>query len=321
MNGLGKISYILIGMGIGVLASSYVLEHEFNKPIGEIEKYIPLEDRNVDDTEYTKEDSNLSSERDIRGGGSSEKDIPQKGNRELDGDERGRESGSHAEFESSQADLYHFYSSAEGNIYDKRSRRKAKSDGVRTKDDARREEFEKMRAEESANLKKRYSKMYRGGDGQNETSSVDDILHVVSANTDTRESWNDVSADSPDDDEPEFIPPYERISDIHDEYVLEQIEDKFEIFLDDNPQDFVTLTYYKGDYTLCDDCEQIIPNAEEVVGMAALNRLIEGGPGVFDNVIYVHNMKTGINYEVVLAEGMYKETVAGMFDEKMSRRR
>ena len=320
MSALGKTSYILIGIGIGIFASSYVLEHEFNKPIGDIEEYIPLTDRDIDDTKDTWKDSEASNKCDIWSSRGREEDISQEDKGGREGADGERASGSHAEFESSQADLYHFYSSAEGNIYDKKHGRDAKADSkrLRKKADARREEFEKMRAEESANLKKRYSKMYRGGDKQNETSSVDDILHVVSANTDTRESWNDVNADSPDDDEPEFVPDWER--DIHDEYVLERIEDRFEIFLDDNPQDFVTLTYYKGDYTLCDDCEQIIPNAEEVVGMAALNRLIEGGPGVFNNVIFVHNLETGINYEVVLAEGMYKETVAGMFDEKMSRR-
>lgn len=325
MNVIGKIGYIFIGVGIGLFGSSYILEHEFNKATGEIEEYIPREDResnDIFDSEKRSKDSVKGSSEDCQDG---EKDISSRrgggeGSRRGNSEGGQREGGSHAEFESAQADLHNFYQSAEEYIHvPGGGRRKASEvDASRNskESDLRRKEFEERRAEEIINQKKRYSKMYSGVDSSPSTSDVSDILHSVNEKTNTRESWNDGTVDHPIDDEPEDIPPYE--VDIHDEYNLERIEGEFEIFLDDNPQEFTTLTYFSGDYTLCDDGDQIIPNPEEVVGMAALNRLMVGGPGTFNNVIFVHNLRTGLNYEVVLVPLKYSETVAGIYENDMN---
>ena len=371
INGLMKFGYILVGFGAGVFASSYVLEHELNKPIGEVENYIPLEDRDEDDEESDDIHSKagaVSKQSDRQ----SQTDILEDTRSAKEGRDNGRggnsrressEDRSHSEFGSSQADLLRYYSNPEGSLGETKPKRTFQdalngptiifngkrvavsedeyrefigaddndSEGQDTdmdeakgsKDDGRRKDFEKMRAEGIANMKNRYSQMYRDDlDLSGGSEDMTDILHEVNSRTNTRESYNDngseydsYEADHPEDDEPEEYE-YEPEIDIHDEYTLEQIEGKFEIFLDDNPQDFVTLIYYAGDYTLCDDGEQIIPDPEDVVGMAALNRLIEGGPGVQNNVIYVHNMKTSINYEVVLDGSSYKETVMGIFDDE-----
>ena len=60
---------------------------------------------------------------------------------------------------------------------------------------------------------------------------------------------------------------------------------------------------YFGDGTLIDDCDEIIPNAEEVVG---LDNLIEL-ENCEDKVIYVRNEPFAADYEVVYKEMSYKE--------------
>jgi len=341
MRTLAKVGYTLIGIGIGLFSSSFILEHELNKPVGDIEDYIPREDRV--DSENSKADRTVLSQSDQESTANNSKDIPQ-GRRSSEGrGDRNRESGQgedrgHTEFGSVQDDLYHFYKSPEGSLHKSGVDRKRNSggrslvgktdsSGSGSEDDQRRKEFEARRTENIQNMRNRYSKMYKSNDTTNSSSDMGDILHSVSERTNTRESYNsddygpeyyDAITDHPEDDEPEDLSPFE--IDIHDEYTLERIESCFEVFIGDNPRDFVSLTYYAGDYTLCDDGEQIIPDPEDVVGMAALNRLIVGGPGVENGVIFVHNMKTGIDYEVALDNRSYKETVAGLFDEKMSSR-
>lgn len=331
MNSLLKIGYLLIGASAGIFASSFVLEYELNKPIGEIEEYIPLEDR--EKNENTPENNSMD-QKDI----SSSKEVHSTDisswREGQDNSGRSSEGGSHAEFgtSSTKDDLYNFYSSNEERIRNPNSKnnRKRSAKGRRqgsnvnkndiqgemSEADQRRKEFEAQRSENLKNMSTRYSKMYKSdNDDSKGGESMNDILHQVSARTDTRESY---MMDHPEDDEPDEMDPFE--IDIHEEYTLERIEGTFEIFLDGDPHESIPLTYYAGDYTLCDDGEQIIPDPEDVVGMAALNRLIEGGPGVHDDVIFVHNMKTGINYEVMLEGGTYKESVAGLIDEKFSGR-
>ena len=325
MTGMLKFAYILIGAGIGVIGSSFVLDHELNKPIGEIIDYIPQEDRDADETnqESSSFDSQ-SGEKGQRNGGAYSASRGAGDGR--DGSGRG-ESGSHTEFGASQADLYHFYSSNEDRL--RNSGRSDSSDagedstkdstkGEMSEADRQRAEFEARRNEAGANQRVGYSKMYHematgmGYSGGGE--SMDDILHQVNVHTNTRESY---LQDEETEEDPE-LSPFEL--NIHKMYKLEWIEGPFEIFLEECPLcESIPLTYYQGDYTLCDDGEQIIPDPEDVVGMAALNRLIEGGPGVINGeVIYVHNTDTGINYEVMLEPGTYKESVAGLIDEKFS---
>ena len=333
MNGLLKFGYLLIGASIGVFASSFVLEHELNKPIGEIEEYIPLADRK--DCGDIQKDCSVDGQDSSKGEGLRRSYILSE--EEFRGDDRrSGEGGSHAEFgaASTKTDLYNFYSSNEerirnpdasrnsnegsdtGKAEDRQQASKSDKENSRamSERDQRREEFEARRSENLKNMSTRYSKMYKSEDVPRGGESMNDILHQVSARTDTRESY---LMDHPEDDEPVDDNPFE--INYHDQYNLERIEGPFEIFLDDNPRESIPLTYYAGDYTLCDDGEQIIPDPEDVVGMAALNRLIEGGPGVHDDVIFVHNTKTGINYEVMLEGGTYKESVAGLIDEKFSR--
>ena len=330
MYGLLKFGYLLVGIGIGGFASSFVLDYELNKPVGEIEEYIPREDR--DDTETDKESDQSGRKDNRKDKEDSQKDISSDGrNGRGNSSRRSGEGGSHAEFGASQDDLYHFYSSNEDRLRnpnfgkeEQGSKGSAKDSdtGEMSEGDKRRKEFEARRSESIKNMSTRYSKMYNGGieDANKGGDDMNDILHQVNARTNTRESY---IQDEPDDIDEDYLlddqDPFE--IDIHKEYTLEPIEGPFEVFLNEcSLLESIPLTYYAGDYTLCDDGEQIIPDPEDVVGMAALNRLMEGGPGVHDDVIFVHNTETNLNYEVMLEPGTYKESVAGLIDEKFSNR-
>lgn len=321
INGLAKAGYLLIGAGIGVFASSFILSYEFDKAVGEIEEFVPEGGYDISDDQT---DGSESDGPDFQSENPNSTDIRKRGGTR----EHGRKSGAdrsdggeetHQEFQSNQAQILDYYKSSEKDIFDKKER------GETAKRSRRRKEFDRMREEGNANLGTRYSKMFGSEHVSNDQEMVD-ILHAVSSKTDTKESYSQYETrghrmtsqdDTPSDDMVDDYPPGE--IDIHDEYTLERVEDHIEIYLDDNPNDFVTLVWYQGDETLCDDGEQIVPNPEDIIGEVAIDRLLEGGPGADDGVIFVHNLKTCVDYEVVLDMGCYAETVLGMFNERRSR--
>lgn len=311
MTGAVKAGWFLLGLGVGVLGTTIIFKRELEKPIADDEEYIPLRDREKslevsgETSKLVEEDSGVlqtSEENYISSGsGRGRRDVRGQG-----GDNDRKED--YKEFSTNQSEVLNYYQSFN------RDDTKPKS---KSKRDKRRKEFDEQRGEGKSKTKsKRYSRMY-----QDEV--VEEALHVVNSRRGSRDSYNmndediyDDADDYPLDDDIE-LPEFER--DIHDEFTLERVEDNIEVFLDDNPQDFITLVFYEGDNTLCDDGEQIIPNAEDVVGLAALSRLIEGGPGAENGVIFVHNLKTSLNYEVVLDAGSYQDTVIGQFESRHDR--
>ena len=324
-----KVGYLLIGVGIGVLASSFILAYEFDKPIGEIEEFIPEDNNDISNTEKDDSEdssnspsSNSQDSNDIWNGRAGNGDRQRNNVGGPSSGDSGEED--HQEFSSNQSKVLDFYESFAGHIPEEQ-----RESEDQPEHSTRRQEFDKMREEGNSNLSVKYHKMFKTKSNDTGKREVTDILHEVSSRTDTKDSYalwdkkpettvvNEFEDDAPSDDDVDEYPPGE--IDIHEEYVLERVEENIEIYLDDNPIDFVTLIFYQGDETLCDDGEQIIPNPEEVVGTVALNRLVEGGPGADDGIIFVRNLKTSINYEIVLDMGCYSETVLGMFEERHNR--
>ena len=320
VGGFVKAGWFLVGLGVGAFGATMLMKKELEKPIGEMEEYIPLEDR--EGFEDFEDDSESSSDRDSHNGvrsrnsDDSQKDISTQGNnRERIGRGHGRgelESGrhndreeKHTEFSSNKDEVLNYYRSFSKNATRPQSGPES---------DQRRREFKERRGE-ATESKTRYSRMYQDED-------IEKALHVENSHRRSRNSYEPIKdesyfeGDSPSDDDYSVSPVYD--SDLHDEFTLERVEENIEIFLDDNPQDFITVIFYEGDNTLCDDGEQIIPNPEEVVGLAALSRLIEGGPGAENGVIFVHNLKTSLNYEVVLDAGSYQDTVIGQFESHLN---
>lgn len=347
-SGVVKAGCFLIGLGVGIFGTTLVMKKELDKPIGEFEEYIPLKDRkdsknsndiskNGDEVEGNRkggEDGHSNRSKDSGRLQNYQKDISKRGDesgrnrRELGRDERSGHGErndrkeSHAEFSSNQAEVLDYYRSASQNA--------TRPENGLVKD-KRRKEFDERRGDGPGNQTTRYSRMY-----QNEV--VEEALHAANSQRGSRdsyeigrsdsgrgvvmgsdsginESYYDESGDDLVDEDYIVSPVYEE--DPHGKFVMERVEDNIEIYLDDNPQDFVTMIFYEGDNTLCDDGEQIVPNAEEVIGLAALSRLIEGGPGAENGVIFVHNLKTSLNYEVVLDAGSYQDTVMGRFESHL----
>ncbi len=306
MNGLVKAGFFMLGLGAGLFGATVWYKHELEKPVGEIENYIPMEDRQ---DEYDSEDISSNSNSHIDG----KEDISKEGRYRRRATRR--ESGSNSreevdgKIEPSKTNILDYYQGDSAN-----SERSSGS----TRNDQKRKNFERQRDNYRADGTEipqgtRYSRMYND-------KIAGKALHEVNAQRDSRDSYelahSNYIYDGPSDDEVPEGPEPE--IDIHDEFVLERLEDNIEIFLEDNPQDFVTLIFYDQDNTLCDENDEIVPNAEEVVGLAALDRLISGGPGAENGVMFVHNLKTSINYEVVLDAGAYQDTVMGQFDSRQS---
>ena len=296
MNNWMKLGYMLVGAGLGVFAATLMYQHELDKPIGEIEEYVPKSDQ---------EDS----ENDISSNSKVAED--KKSNTDIQVNEAFAKSDTH---------ILEYYKSDQDDMMGvKNLEERAKK---------RREDFDK--AHSNRNQATRYSHMY---EDDVQGMDIEDRLHAQRyANTDWRRREQEkisaeshrgtdeylkyITASEPDDNPSDDIP-YE--DDSSDDLVRERVENNFEIYLGENPQDYVPLIFYQGDNTLADDREHIVPAADEVVGLAALSRLIEGGPGAEDGVIYVRNLKTMIDYEIVLDGGSYSETVLGIFNSRQNK--
>lgn len=278
MNKLVKLGYFLMGAGIGMLVATFLYGRELEKPVGEVEEYIPPEDEESGVGKSKESDGeNVVLTDDIY----PEEDLLRS--------------------DSSILDYYSYMDERKKNA-------DSKSDDV---------EFR----EPNRNQKTRYSKMYDvrdqleaqraanedfnertrlKGEEKRKSALVQDIY------TDFSE-YDEELEDGPQDDEVDIIAEDNLL-------VRERVENNFEIYLGDNPEDYVSLYFYEGDNTLTDDRDRIVPAADEVVGLAALSRLITGGPGADDGTIFVRNLKTMINYEVTLYQGSYSETVLGIIE-------
>lgn len=71
----------------------------------------------------------------------------------------------------------------------------------------------------------------------------------------------------------------------------------------------VTLTYFAGDRILIDDADQPIEEVDRVVGKHNMERF--GHKSGDPRVVYVRNDKLQADYEIMLHDGTYAETVAG----------
>lgn len=278
MNKLVKLGYFLMGAGIGMLVATFLYGRELEKPVGEVEEYIPPEDEESGVGKSKESDGeNVVLTDDIY----PEEDLLRS--------------------DSSILDYYSYMDERKKNA-------DSKSDDV---------EFR----EPNRNQKTRYSKMYdvrdqleaqrAANEDFNERTRLKGEEKRKSAleqdiYTDFSE-YDEELEDGPQDDEVDIIAEDNLL-------VRERVENNFEIYLGDNPEDYVSLYFYEGDNTLTDDRDRIVPAADEVVGLAALSRLITGGPGADDGTIFVRNLKTMINYEVTLYQGSYSETVLGIIE-------
>ena len=79
--------------------------------------------------------------------------------------------------------------------------------------------------------------------------------------------------------------------------------------------DKITITYYENDDVLADEQDEVIPDIEAVVGYDSLGRF--GDMSDDDCVVYVRNGRLGADYEIVLAQESYTESVLGIVQDKV----
>ena len=73
----------------------------------------------------------------------------------------------------------------------------------------------------------------------------------------------------------------------------------------------VTVTYYEGDETLADENDEMIHDIESNVGLDNVTRFGQGG-SQDENVVYVRNQRTGIDFEICRMTVGYSEHVLGL---------
>lgn len=78
--------------------------------------------------------------------------------------------------------------------------------------------------------------------------------------------------------------------------------------------DKITITYYAEDDVLADEQDEIIPDIEAVVGYDSLSRF--GDMSDDDCVVYVRNGRLGADYEIILTQESYSESVLGIMKNK-----
>ncbi len=79
--------------------------------------------------------------------------------------------------------------------------------------------------------------------------------------------------------------------------------------------DKITITYYEDDDVLADEQDEVIPDIDAVVGYDSLGRF--GDMSEDDCVVYVRNGRLGADYEIVLAQESYTESVLGIVQDKV----
>lgn len=110
--------------------------------------------------------------------------------------------------------------------------------------------------------------------------------------------------DGPPDDPPENDLQYE------EPFVIsrEEFDEGYPHF------DKITITYYEKDDVLADEQDEIIPDIEAVVGYDSLSRF--GDMSDDEYVVYVRNGRLGADYEIVLTQESYSESVLGIMQDK-----
>ena len=93
---------------------------------------------------------------------------------------------------------------------------------------------------------------------------------------------------------------------------------KDEFFAQEKDYTQVTLTYYEGDDTLCDERDSVVADQDATIGLGNLSRF---GHGSGDpNIVYIRNVELSIEYEVVHSDGKYSVEVLAEDELKHSDR-
>ena len=77
--------------------------------------------------------------------------------------------------------------------------------------------------------------------------------------------------------------------------------------------DKITITYYENDDVLADEQDEVIPDIDAVVGMI---HSVDGDMSDDDCVVYVCNGRLGADYEIVLTQEAYTESVLGIVQDE-----
>ena len=112
-------------------------------------------------------------------------------------------------------------------------------------------------------------------------------------------------------------PPSTDVRDRNSPYLISVDE-----FMDDLPEEGwsrISITYFEGDDILCDEREVVIPQVENVVGVASLTQF--GVQSNDENIVYVRNERLMSDFEVTKDERKFMEVVYNLKQPKESKRK
>lgn len=199
--------------------------------------------------------------------------------------------------------------------------------------------YEEIANEEIESVKETYKALRKEDEYIDPKELVDSLGYSIeSPEEDEEYDDSDLEEDDPaedsledDDDEVENEEPAEeaQVLNIFDneeiyqelpEELIVKEEDQGEIFIiseykffnDDVDFEKNTVTYYKGDYTLADERDQVIQNVDRTVGRQHLDMF--GTESTNEKTVYVRNKWLGTDFEILLDERRYVEVVLGATD-------
>lgn len=117
----------------------------------------------------------------------------------------------------------------------------------------------------------------------------------------------------------------------NNEEVWYLINDEGDEFMDEKPHEISslsfmndrldeakeTLEYYAEDKVLCEAHDEVIENPEDIVGHE-FDKLFDGVLSEDENVVYIHNPRLHVDYEIIKIDSSYEKDVLGATDEEVA---
>lgn len=175
--------------------------------------------------------------------------------------------------------------------------------------------YEGLENEEIKNMKDNINKNIEKHHKREEKKTYVDYVKKYNPNEIVKDKYYDIpypdviDEDYHEDDELPEDPPENDLQ-YEKPFVIsrEEFDEEFLHF------DKITITYYEKDDVLADEQDEIIPDVEAVVGYDSLSRF--GDMSDDDCVVYVRNVRLGADYEIILAQESYAESVLGIVQDK-----
>lgn len=183
--------------------------------------------------------------------------------------------------------------------------------------------FEKQANEAIQSVKETYDRRYKSGDYSSPSTALEAVKELQEEREDIEEQLDDFTEEIAklgySEVDPDVVPGQPQTVILEEgitPVVLPEVDSNkpyvitIEDFHDSEWDHFekISLTYYEGDETLCDDRDEIIPDILNAIGDGYLH-FGEGSQD--DDQVYIRNGKLYSDFEVTRSKGEYAQEVRG----------